>query len=308
MATINPSDDDIPSLISMPQKADSPAPAHYRPDMPYYYQSPDTWAYCADYDFSQQLWYRAAPPSQYPPSVPMAHYTGHYVIPVAPNYVGQPLVGALLPPPPTVAPPRPRTEWTLQSKVAYETLRRIGCPVDLSQCIAGTWSNIRSPKGFNKGEWNEANRMLMEQFPWYMDELQLQEYYCFSRKQREGEEMKRDEKDREKRKRNGRVTGSNAETGRQLEAQDALPSSPAGPSGAPSPKSDQADEGEAAEAPEKPEEEKASEPSQDESKNSQGCNSLSKRSQGTQTDGQAEPKFRMRFVLPRSRANTSRKG
>ncbi|KAK8059800.1 hypothetical protein PG996_009730 [Apiospora saccharicola] len=207
--------------------------------------------------------------------------------------------------PPTVAPPC-KKEWNLQSKVSYEVLRKIGHPVYLSQCIAGTYSGIRSPTGFNKTVWNEAVQMLKEAYPGWMDEKKLEEFYWCERNFREANERIRDEKDREKRRQDKMVADSNANANANIqrlpaelnakkgEAQDAHTASPAGPSDneAPSPETDQADEAkvaepqaEAVQVPEEPTEEKSTDSSH------QGPKTTI---QGSRADERDEPRPQMK--------------
>ncbi|KAK7927661.1 hypothetical protein PG985_004659 [Apiospora marii] len=208
-------------------------------------------------------------------------YNGPYAAPVAPYYAAPPRIRARMPPPPTAAPRS--LQWTFESCVSYEVLRSIGYPVDLSQCIAGSWSGIRPYKGFNKGEWNEANRRLQDHYPSRLKGEKLVEFYWCMRRQREADEWRRDQKDRERRARDKEEAEFKAETARKLaqmnaemgEAQDdTLPSSPAGPSEAPSPMIDWAEEVEEA-AP------------QQEAETSHKRNSFSSGSEGSQSDGQA---------------------
>ncbi|KAK8128140.1 hypothetical protein PG984_009248 [Apiospora sp. TS-2023a] len=289
-----PPDDAIPGLIRHPmapppsqQVQVSSTPGSVQP----YYHGPPIPG-TPDYF----LWTNASlhPQSHY--RAQKANYTVPNAGPVVLYYPAwQP---APMPSPPTVAPLRMK-EWNLQSKVSYEVLRKIGHPVYLSQCIAGTYSGIRSPTGFNKAVWNEAVQMLREAYPGWMDEKKLEEFYLCERNFREANERIRDDKAREKRMREktrdktmADLAEFNAETRRLLaeldakkrEAQDAHTASPAGPSDseAPSPEIDQADEVEAAEpqaeaveAPEEPTEEKSTDSSHEGPKTT---------SQGPQTD------------------------
>ncbi|KAK8090660.1 hypothetical protein PG994_000165 [Apiospora phragmitis] len=175
-------------------------------------------------------------------------------------------------------------QWTLRSCVTYEILRRNFYPEELSRCIAGTWSNIRSPKGFNKGLWNEANKRLQDEYPAWLDTPdkveKLKSFYEMMRNLRLEDEEGVAEAGAD----------FNAETLSRLEevdakkgvAQDAPSSWSPGPA---DPPSNSHEEGEvaavssphaqAAKAPEKtaeekpPAEEKAQDPRQQESKHSQ---------------------------------------
>ena len=217
-------------------------------------------------------------------------FTGSYAAPATPNYAGQPFGGAPpMPPPPlpTIAPLGP--QWTFPSCVAYEVLRSIGYPVNLSRCIAGTWSNIRPYKGFNKGEWNEAVRRLNEHYHMWMKGQKLQEFYWLLRRQREGDEKRKDEKDRHERELAEKSAGMGQE------AQDTRPWSPAGPSHQAEEVEAAAPQADVAEAPEPLAEEEATDPPHQEHQSSHQRDSLSEGSEGSQPDEKAEQMPRVLF-------------
>ncbi|KAK8080050.1 hypothetical protein PG997_007868 [Apiospora hydei] len=151
----------------------------------------------------------------------------------------------------------PRPQWTFRSRVAYEILRNLRYPEELSRCIAGTWSGIRSPKGFDKALWNEANANLLDKYPVWMDgggeENKLRAFYATERNKRLADERAREkkraapwkQKAEEPNKPNEAedwIEGFNAETQHQLAeldtetgaVQDAPPSPSAGPADSPS--------------------------------------------------------------------------
>ncbi|KAK7956693.1 uncharacterized protein PG986_005915 [Apiospora aurea] len=195
---------------------------------------------------------------------------------------------------PTGPPLPPRPQWTLRSCLAYEILRSLRYPKELSRCMAGTLSGIRSPKGFDKALWNEATVKLGENWPTWNDvrgkEHKLRDFYEMKRRGRLAEERAGDEKRAAPRKQKAEdwVEGFNAETQHQLAeldtetgaVQNAPPSPSAGPTDSPSQNHEEEEEdvvtagaphAEAAEAPEMPAEEELTGQSQQTPEHSSGA-------------------------------------
>ncbi|KAK6852479.1 hypothetical protein PG995_011030 [Apiospora arundinis] len=111
---------------------------------------------------------------------------------------------------PTRSPGWMPVTWTLRSRVSYEILRVHNFGEDLSRCLAGTFSSGRSPRGFNKDEWNRAFATLAAEYPKHWDENKpedaemLEGLWLSFQQNRLDDEFKRDNREQKERERQQR--------------------------------------------------------------------------------------------------------